>query len=806
MLKYPETNHSASNPFLGRYAYLVLPIGKTLDWNFIHNYSKAPGTKNFNSPYRDEFSRDQGVGSWELNLAGLLANENINTNIYPPTGALSYNYVPLGSWNTGLSFYDASCFIGFRYVSNTTPLNYPLTLGFSVYTNSLFLPSTSIGNIDEYGAYPSMLYPFDFNQYNPRVVNPAGEPWPGSYNTNMFYDIQELFDSTKTGPYFGSNIIYWSSNPRRGTYSTYNHYTFQRLLSSIGTGSEPEYGVYVYGNTNVVTNVPYGFPGSAVLPPPSLLKTKVNLNYDNTAQIQTGPYEMTSSGPYGSYTPMSTNLQPWTPLGFFTNAADLLLRSQVFGYTNITFNTNAGIWVTNTMFATFGITNIPVYTNNAIGLCYNEQVHRMLQLAANIYAAAYPSNFNGVPQPPVFRPLFQISSAGARGSSNTGVMITGYALVTNNGYFQLCNGGNFPVFYDLTNGAARLVANPNFWGIPWIVGAVKGLPEFNQYNYTSQMTMDRKILFVRKSAGGIPDTNHPPFTNQFYEMTISNSVGMDVWNPYSYSFPSNSTSFHSIVAIASNYVTITLTNNVGPGQGRPYGYVTNIGIYQGPVNLNSNGYWPAITQGIAAHKFLLQSNFTSLPWSYYSEFFHSNYIYPFYGGLSVSNQFLRQDTNQTKYPTYNWSVSVTNRLVYILFDGAVGVGSGRVLDFVNLGPFGSVTNVSQALINKDSLDWSLGQATSQANSPLSAGAIYQILDPGGATTQYYNSLTGQSPNYPATVATFSPPAPPATVNRLNVTAGYCTDSNMWMTCDPLVHYTTGDLSCLGIPNRQLRPS
>ena len=71
---------------------------------------------------------------------------------------------------------------------------------------------------------------------------------------------------------------------------------------------------------------------------------------------------------------MPTNLVPWTPLGFFTNAADLLLRSQVFVYTNYVTNAAGVYYPSNYLLATFGITNIPVYNATNPGVCYNEQV------------------------------------------------------------------------------------------------------------------------------------------------------------------------------------------------------------------------------------------------------------------------------------------------------------------------------------------------------------------------------------------------------------------------------------------------
>jgi len=51
---------------VGRYAYLVLPAGRSLDLNYIHNQAKR-GQPTYNS-----YMRNQGVGSWELNLAAFL--------------------------------------------------------------------------------------------------------------------------------------------------------------------------------------------------------------------------------------------------------------------------------------------------------------------------------------------------------------------------------------------------------------------------------------------------------------------------------------------------------------------------------------------------------------------------------------------------------------------------------------------------------------------------------------------------------------------------------------------------------------
>jgi hypothetical protein len=786
VLKYPEYIHSPTNPFIGRYAFMALPIGKTLDLNFIHNFSKyalSRGALSQSMAWQsDGFIRDEGVGSWELNLAALLYNispamylTNFNNDFY------SYNplsYTP----STGEAFYDASQFLAFRYGYNAA---LPQTL-FNFFGNA-DLPAIGLSNIDEYGIYPAISYPFDYAGY-PQM--PTGYPWPGAYNLNMFYDVQDLFDTNKTGPYFASNLLWAVSR-----LDTTNRYTFQLLLDCIGTGSAPEYGVYVYSN-NVISNTfvvsPVPTPGA--LPPPSLLRTKVNINYDNTAQIQAGPYSQTPAGPYGPFTPMPTNLTNWTPLGFFTNAADLLLRSQVFVYTNYVPVTNNNILVyvpSNYILATFGITNIPVYAANNPGIIYNEQVHRMLQLAANIYAAANPvylAGANGsppVPQPPVFRPQLGWSNYG---SPNAVLYITGFVQVTNNAYAQIFNFiGNTNFFDATTNLTPSILLNdPNVWGIPWVVGAVKGLPAFDQYSYVDRIFFQRKLQFIRK-----PDPNNPgqyltklplAYTNQYYEMSVSNICGMDAWNPYTSNFYGSK---GQVWVVASNYVTVTINNNY------KFRFTTNLSLQtNGPITS-----WPGYPQTGAFQTFM-QSNFVTLPLSFFSE--SSN------GFILANGQpYPSVDTNQTTYPTHYWTVSVTNHLFYALIDGPSG--AGNVLDFVNLGPFGSTFNITSNLVSASPGDnekfqanqdnwWIVTNATDPGTPQMSQGVLNQINDLLSGNPTFRDDIKGQDGGDPPTTSQFGPP-PSAVIPPLFI-GPYVNfaDSNIWMACDPLVHYTLGDLT------------
>src|SRR5690349_13515723 len=88
-----------------------------------------------------------------------------------------------------------------------------------------------------------------------------------------------------------------------------------------------------------------------------------------------------------------------SPIGFFTNVAGRLLRSEL----NLDLN------------------RIPIYPTN----CYTPAVHRLLQVTANIYDSATNRTGLGYPElPSVFRPLFRRDPSGM-------VYVAGYREVIN---------------------------------------------------------------------------------------------------------------------------------------------------------------------------------------------------------------------------------------------------------------------------------------------------------------------------------------------------------------------------------------
>lgn len=262
VLENPEYPHSASNFFIGRYAYLVCPVGKTLDLNYIHNYAKrlSPNMPN------DGFLRNQGVGSWELNLAGYL--NQLNTNLYAWGGTNYQYFTSTNTVNAGAAFDDAVSILGYRYNDNYNTLQ----------------PASDYFGWTASGRNPFACF-LDMYSDGPLQNGTAGIgtndniklAWSGSDNTNAFYELEELFDPNKTSTGFTSRLMGLTTSN-----STYNRYTFQRLLATLGTDSSPE------------------------------LKGKININYTDDPNSNSSQTIFTN----------------WTPIQFFTNTVELLLSKQ----------------------------------------------------------------------------------------------------------------------------------------------------------------------------------------------------------------------------------------------------------------------------------------------------------------------------------------------------------------------------------------------------------------------------------------------------------------------------------------------
>ena len=573
VLQHPDQPYGPNNLFVARYAFIAVPIGNALDLNAIHNqvlddYAGQGTITQVNPPpgtipgAGDAFMRNQGVGSWEINLAAFLAD--LNTNQWlpnPPPDNIYYAYyrtnaiVTLSSANAGLAFDDARALLAYRYQNNYLSLK-PAT------SNLLFMNFGALrfNNVDDYGDGPLQVTPAPINEAIPGNADNPGKPWAGAENTNQFFDLQDLFNTSKTTmgltPFqlAGQNdFSHRLLNIGYGA-STYNRYTYYRLLSQMGVESAPE-------------------------------QNKLNLNYSN-ATTYFYPNGVLSN--IIVYPGAETNLVPWTPLQFFTIAADKMLRdySQEWIVANPS-NFVATFNLTNT----FGISDIPVLVSNRF--VYTPAVQRVLQLAANIYDATTNRSLAlGADFPSVFRPTFRVTNDTASGYTN--VYINGYepvqalvngveeiGAVTGTGDSQL----NLPVDVNAvapTFGFGSFT-NINVYGVPWIIGAKKGFPNFNEFSMQSVVQVTRKLELTRPTLTALPSQIT---TNQMYIFSISNVFGVECWNSYS------SSNLSGVVIWPRDTLSMTLTNDYGM---LPPTRFTFISVLAANIT-NLPGQWPGTVQ------------------------------------------------------------------------------------------------------------------------------------------------------------------------------------------------------------------
>ncbi len=625
VLEHPDQPHSETNRFVGRYAYLVLPAGKTLDLNFVHNQANpaAPDALTPYGPGGNGYFRNQGVGSWELNLAGFLRDLNTNNYAWPAISYLGFNpaSVSASTLPTGVAFEDARELLGFRYADTRRTLK-PIDQVLS--TNWTHISRNSI---DDYGDGPFNIYNGPLTLDNDRVR----ASWSGSDNTNAFFDVQQLLTTPNISRF--SSRLRGIMTPNR--LSTYDRYTFYRLLGQMGMDSTPA------------------------------LKSRININYVNEPGI------------------ISTNIANWTPTNFFIRAADAMLKASLF--TNIT-QTAGGRRFTNWYIGEtlvrpdISITNIQIYFDPAQAVPgngnlntnseYTASIHRILQVAANIYDAT--ANISGSPTatpylPTVFRPIFTKTS--------TNIYISGYLEATNSLFL------NNP-WYDLPNFFARLkpaaFQDLNVFGQPIVIGAKKGYPNFNEFTIQSLIQVSRKLEVGKLAVGG-----PPAYTNQMYILGISNIFGLEAWNSYTQAYT------RPFELRVTNRYSVVLSNIYNGGTNQIFAGFSAFGL------TTNSTFWPgnsnAVALGTSPNSFIVPYN-TNIT-------FMTNLAYaPTTGRWFVApgNNFFGFDR------TFNppeWQLYFTNRMTYIMIDKV----SGRVVDFVNLDNLTNSINITALLTTQTNI-------------------------------------------------------------------------------------------------------
>ena len=731
ILEHPDQPHGPNNHFIARYAFFAQPIGNSLDLNYIHDQVKSANFPNPFSSANDGYFRNEGVGSWEINFASFLAD--LNTNEWgqfvgsgasaPASADLYYQYNQPANNNAGAAFADAQTLLAWRYGYNYNLLATP---------SLPFYASLVKAGIDGYTSGNLMT-----NTFLPFVLNPPSQHWAGSDNTNRFFTLPlDMFDQSKTadgispvniasGNYFSGRLAAAGTNTHGGTtISTYDRYTFYRMLSQIGSDSLPESG-------------------------------KLNLNYRNVTNgvIVAG---------------MQTNLYPWTALEFFTNAADRLLRlytTNWFAYSpsnylqtyyaiggynyyhrdafgNIITNDPTGFGLTNVPYMgltnavpAFGLTSIPVFVNSNV--VYSSAVNRVLQLAANLYDASTNSRL-----PSVFRPTFWVTNQ--LGYHN--VYINGYQQVysvigpTDNYLNQPTNIAGLPDGNSTVNFAA--FNGVNVYGVPWIIGAKKGLPNFNEFSMINNLSITRRLQFTRMTNATKTTAATITGTNQMYMMNLNSLLGIELWNSYSNNYPDP-----VLFAFREN-ASLTITND------EP-GFEGNIG--SAPMFISTNyqntiTYWPgtglnwlAGNPNGASFAVPLNASLTLMTNMVYRTRFAPLTPGTLPAGFSApclisTNYFssaalptplpVLYETNTVGFPFPQFGLLLTNQLQLFMLDLTNGVY--HVIDYVQFAGPNSAFNVNSNLADLDNAGNNFGTGVWDTNyTPGNAapnGMTYGILN------------------------------------------------------------------------------
>jgi hypothetical protein len=649
VLERPEMPHSGNNKFIARYAYIAIPAGKTLDVNYIHNQAV---TRSLNG--NDGYLRNQGVGAWEINLAAFWAD--LNPNYWGPTN-VSYEYrqaYPAPLANTGTAFDDAQSFLRNRY--NGFYNFQSLQSAEQIFARTA-IPFIADG-VDQYSDGPLM---FGTSINENLFVDDVKLPWAGADNPSHLFTTQEFYNPNRT------SIAFTNRLGRTGTnVNSFDRYTYYRMLDQLGTDSTPERGKY-------------------------------NINHRNVDDL-------------GNFVPgMETNLIAWTPDRFFTNVANHLVRSHTAAWMNTNFFNFTNTFGVNN---SFGITNLPVfvtydYLSNGVPIRtnvygYTPGVHRLLQLTANIYDSTTNRVDTVYPHVPhVFRPIFRQD-----GSPDANVFIVGYREVVAADVILPILQSASQIDLASRTGAANsrdrlpLIGQPFLGdanepmvsGIPLVIGAKKGFPNFNKFALQNSVTVSRNLKFHRDVQGG------PLLTNQSYSIGISNSFGAQAWNSYSNSFS------RPLQMIAVTDVSVSVTNEVGTIAAPSGGVLSN--RFYNVANMTISP-WPGFVTSQATNSFIVPvlTNTQFLPTA---EYVQQTDVGGYFDGTDTV---VYDPDNRFRVP-HLW-LSTRSRVRFTVVDPSVN----RIVDYVNL-------DSTEAPINLFDTAGRGGRALGIPQSDLDPGALW----------------------------------------------------------------------------------
>jgi len=490
MLQDPSRAHASDNRYIARYSYLIQPIGRSLDMNWIHNEAVDRSVAG-----NDGFFRNQGIGPWELNLAAFFADLNPNIWNTNQAGSLPYaystNWAKIATGSIGDAFADARWLLTNRI---TGPL-LPAANGNKTYLKSLRDLFGAQGEaeamndyVDSYSNGPLLpwntnltLFPiandFDNQMDNASGAFNPGKPWPGADSPRHFFSIRDFFDRNRfPGPNLPATVANFSNRLAKASFGlgTYDRYTYYRMLAQLGVES-------------VAEKEDEG---------PS---KKINLNYINVGGLSASqfvPWTTTTTNDFSrpevsqSFVARFASAKRTGPELWMNVVMERMLREDGYNFRNDG--------------PTFQPFQIPVYTNGSAFFTnngrvlplYTPRLHQMAQLAANMLEAtsgqktprdgAYP-HF-----PHVFRPQFK--------NYGNDIYIVRYVPVEDATFTTTLSASASYQWLELSS--TNLPApNTSYYDIPWIFGARKGFPNFNEFSLQTHVFLKRFLRFRKDSSG-----------------------------------------------------------------------------------------------------------------------------------------------------------------------------------------------------------------------------------------------------------------------------------------------------------------
>jgi hypothetical protein len=408
--------------------------------------------------------------------------------------------------------------------------------------------------------------------------------------------------------------------------STYDHYTYYRMLAQLGTDGAIEDD------------------------------RKINLNYKNTTNLLEsvgvdGWYLTNSTAP----PPKASQLTNWTAFEFFNRVADALLTNEFYprGITHI------GLISPRT---------IPVYTNRSVietqtnvasatDYLYSPRIHQLLQIAANLYEGTVSNKLDGERypfRPSVYRPVFRGKDLGD--GKGVGIHIVGYVDETDytgqlKNFKQRYEGKG--IFWkELAEQASQggFNADPNagllFFDVPILFGVRQGFPTLSELVLHSEVVVQRRMRLSKNSSGDISKVERA------FSIGVSNVLMTEFVNPYTY------TNLNVPLTGYPRALSIVVSNQTRTWMHRDAQLVkTDFN----PVALESNRVafgWRTNDIAVLGGNQIQES----LPYSFYIQGTGGP------GFVNVATNGITYDDSAT--PTWQqWSLTLSNRFIYLAFDG-----------------------------------------------------------------------------------------------------------------------------------------